>query len=162
MLSNNDLFFILWVLACLSIILFTPGKIGKIDYSRLMAGIFICSCLVTTWFHETVIDVSKTSPLHGAILAFAQVGTLTLSSKLWLSLNFKKFSKVIRVLICTILYSTLLIITICAYWLSKIIPELLLVLYPISSLAISISAEMLENRWKKPLQTELIHMQRYE
>ena len=146
--SSNDLLFIVWILNCLSIILFAPGKIGKVGYSRLMAGIFICSSLMTTWFHETVIDVSKTSPLHGAILAFAQVGTLTLSSKLWLSLNFKKFSRVIRVLICTILYSTLLTITICAYWLSKIAPELLLVLYPISSLAISISAEMLENRWK--------------
>jgi hypothetical protein len=146
--SNNDLLFILWILTCLSIILFTPGKIGKIGYSRLMAGIFICSCLVTVWFHETVIDVSKTSPLHGAILAFAQFGTLTLSSKLWLSLNFKKLSKVIRFVIFTILYGALLAIIICTYWLSKIIPELLLVLYPISSLAISISAEMLENRWK--------------
>lgn len=148
MLSSNDILFILWNLACLSIILFTPGKIGKIAYSRLMVGIFICSCLVTTWFHETVIDVSKTSPLHGAILALAQVGTLTLSSKLWLSLNYKKFSASIRTLLCTILYGTLLIMTICAYWISTIIPELLLVLYPISSLAISISAEMLENRWK--------------
>lgn len=146
--SNNDLLFILWILACLSIILFTPGKIGKISYSRLMAGIFICSCLVTTWFHETVMDVSKTSPLHGAILAFAQVGTLTLSSKLWLSLNFKKFTTIIRSLICGILYITLLAITICSYWFSKFIPELLLILYPIASLAISITAEMLENRWK--------------
>lgn len=146
--SSNDLLFILWILTCLTIILFTPGKIGKIGYSRLMAGIFISSCLVTTWFHETVIDVSKTSPLHGAILAFAQVGTLTLSSKLWLSLNFKKFSKTIRIYVSVILYGSLLTITIFAYWLSKIIPELLLILYPIASLAISISAERLENRWK--------------
>ena len=146
--SNNDLLFILWILTCLSIILFTPGKIGKLGYSRLMAGIFIGSCLATTWFHETVIDVSKTSPLHGAILAFAQVGTLTLSSKLWLSLNFKNFDKGIRTLICVILYGVLLTVTICAYWLSKLIPELLLILYPISSLSISITAEMLENRWK--------------
>jgi hypothetical protein len=146
--SNNDLLFILWILTCLSIILFTPGKIGKVGYSRLVAGIFICSCLATIWFHETVIDVSKTSPLHGAILAFAQVGTLTLSSKLWLSLNFKKFSKALRISISAILYGALLTITICAYWLSKIIPELLLILYPLSSLSISITAEMLENRWK--------------
>ena len=146
--SSNDFLFLLWILACLSIILFTPGKIGKIGYSRLMAGIFICSCLVTTWFHETVIDVSKTSPLHGAILAFAQVGTLTLSSKLWLSLNFKEFSKSTRILISVILYGALLTIVICTYWLSKIIPELLFILYPLSSLSISISAEMLENRWK--------------
>jgi hypothetical protein len=113
-----------------------------------MAGIFICSCLATTWFHETVIDVSKTSPLHGAILAFAQVGTLTLSSKLWLSLNFKKFDEALRTFICVILYGTLLTITICAYWLSKILPELLLILYPISSLSISITAEILEKRLK--------------
>ena len=148
MLSTNDLLFILWILTCFSIIVLTPGKIGKISYSRLMAAIFICSCLVTTWFHETVIDVTKTSPLHGAILAFAQVATLTLSSKLWLSLNFKKFSKTTRILISVILYGTRLTITICAYRLRKVIPELLLVLYPIASLAISISAEMLENRWK--------------
>ncbi len=146
--SSNDLLFILWILACLSIILFTPGKIGKVGYSRLMAGIFIGSCLATTWFHETVIDVSKTSPLHGAILAFAQVGTLTLSSKLWLSLNFKNFDKGIRTLICVILYGALLTVTICAYWLSKLIPELLFILYPISSLSISITAEILEKRWK--------------
>lgn len=146
--SNNDLLFIFWILTCLSIILFTPGKIGKVGYSRLMAGIFICSCLVTTWFHETVMDVSKTSPLHGAILAFSQVGTLTLSSKLWLSLNFKNFSKAVRSLIYFIIYGALLTITICAYWLNKIVPELLLILYPIASLATSITAQMLENRWK--------------
>lgn len=148
MLSTQDLLFIFWILTCFSFIVLTPGKIGKVSYGRLMAAIFLCSCLVTTWFHEAVIDVSKTSPLHGAILAFAQVGTLTLSSKLWLSLNFKKFSDGIRISIYVILYGALLTIVICAYWLSNIIPELLLILYPISSLAISITAEILENRWK--------------
>ena len=148
MSSLNDAIFILWICTCFSIILFTPGKIGKITYGRLMAAIFICSCFATIWFHETVIDVSKTSPLHGAILAFAQVGTLTLSSKLWLTLNFSKFDKVARSTLYVALYGALLAITTLSYWLSKLLPELLLVLYPMASLAISITAEILEDRWK--------------
>jgi hypothetical protein len=103
---------------------------------------------MTSWFHETVIDVSQTSPIHGAILSFAQVGTLTLTSKLWLTLNFQQFTKVIRVSLYVIFYSALLTVTICAYWLYKALPELQLILYPIASLAISITAEALEDRWK--------------
>lgn len=148
MLSNNDLLFIFWILTCFAIILLTPGKIGKTSYSRLMAGIFICSCLVITWFHETVIDVSQTSPLHGAILSFAQVGTLTLASKLWLTLNFHGFSKSVQITLYIIFYGALLTVTICAYWLYKLLPELQLLLYPLASLAISLTAELLEDRWE--------------
>ena len=148
MLSNNDLLFILWILICFALILLTPGRISKASYSRLMASLFILSCLMTRWFHETVIDVSQTSPIHGAILSFAQVGTLTLTSKLWLTLNFQQFTKVIRVSLYVIFYSALLTVTICAYWLYKALPELQLILYPIASLAISITAEALEDRWK--------------
>lgn len=148
MLSNNDLLVIIWISTCFGLILFTPGEIGKPAYSRLMAFIFICSCLITTWFHETVIDVSQTSPIHGAILSFAQIGTLTLTSKLWLTLNFHQFSQIIRRALYVIFYSALLTITICAYWLYKTLPELQLVLYPFASLAISLTAEALEDRWK--------------
>jgi hypothetical protein len=148
MLSNNDFIFILWILACISLILLTPGRVKKNSYSWLMASIFIASCLMTTWFHETVIDVSQTSPIHGAILSLAQVGTLTLTSKLWLTLNFHQFSKVVQRSVFVILYSALLVVTICAYWLYKVFPELQLILYPFASLAISITAELLEDRWK--------------
>jgi hypothetical protein len=113
-----------------------------------MGIIFILSCLMTSWFHESVIDVSQTSPIHGAILSFAQVGTLTLTSKLWLTLNFYQFTKAIRVSLYVIFYGALLTVTICAYWLYKALPELQLILYPIASLAISITAEVLEDRWK--------------
>ena len=146
--SSNDLLFILWILACFALILLTPGRISKVNYSRLMGIIFILSCLMTSWFHETVIDVSQTSPIHGAILSFAQVGTLTLTSKLWLTLNFYQFTKAIRVSLYVIFYGALLTVTICAYWLYKSLPELQLILYPFASLAISITAEVLEDRWK--------------
>jgi hypothetical protein len=146
--SSNDLLFILWILACFALILLTPGRISKVNYSRLMGIIFILSCLMTSWFHETVIDVSQTSPIHGAILSFAQVGTLTLTSKLWLTLNFYQFTKAIRMSLYVIFYGALLTVTICAYWLYKSLPELQLILYPFASLAISITAEALEDRWK--------------
>ena len=146
--SSNDLLFILWILACFALILLTPGRISKVNYSRLMGIIFILSCLMTSWFHETVIDVSQTSPIHGAILSFAQVGTLTLTSKLWLTLNFYQFTKAIRMSLYVIFYGALLTVTICAYWLYKSLPELQLILYPFASLAISITAEVLEDRWK--------------
>lgn len=146
--SSNDLLFIFWILACFALILLTPGRMSKVNYSRLMAIIFILSCLMTSWFHETVIDVSQTSPIHGAILSFAQVGTLTLTSKLWLTLNFHQFTKAIRMSLYVIFYGALLTVTICAYWLYKALPELQLILYPFASLAISITAEALEDRWK--------------
>jgi hypothetical protein len=147
MLSNNDLIIVIWILFCYALILFTPGRISKSSYSRLMAFIFIFSCLIITWFHETVIDVSQASPIHGAILSFAQVGTLTLTSKLWLTLNFRQFSKTAQKSLYAVIYSALCVVTICAYWLYKEFPELQIILLPFASLAISITAEALENRW---------------
>ena len=147
MLSINDFLFVSWILICLGLIFLTPGKISQRSYSRLIAAVFIVSCLVTTWFHETVIDVSKVSPIHGAILVLAQVGTLTLTSKLWFTINYLKLSRTVRMGICTILYTTLSIIVICSYWLYKLTPELQLLLYPIASLAISVTAQILEDRW---------------
>jgi len=148
MLSNNDLLAVLWIIGSLGTILLTPGRIGKNSYSRLMIFIFISSSLGSIWFHETVIDVYQTSPVHGAILAFAQVGILTLTSKLWLTLNFHRLSKATQGLLYFTFYGAFLMYTICTYWLYKQLPELQLILYPLSSLAISLTAEALESRWK--------------
>lgn len=147
MLSINDSLFISWIIASFSVILLTPGKISKRSYSHLIAGIFMISCLVTIWFHETVIDVAQTSPIHGAILVLAQIGTLTLTSKIWFSINYNQLSSFIRVTIYIILFITLAFIIICSYWLYKVMPELQILLYPLASLAISVTAQILENRW---------------
>jgi hypothetical protein len=158
MLSINDVFFIIWVLLCISAIFVTPGKISEQSFSRLIAMIFILSCFATVWFHETVIDVSQVSPVHGATLALAQLGTLTLTSKLWFTINYPKLNRLTRVGVCIFLYTALAVIVIGSYWLYKLVPELQLLLYPFSSLAISLTAEILEDRWtaanhNKPLQT---------
>lgn len=137
----------LWLLICFGVIFIAPGKISEQLYSRLIAGIFLLSCIATIWFHETVIDVSRQSPIHGAILALAQIGALTLTSKLWFSINYKKLSRFARFGICTFLYVSLTTIVFGAYWLYKLIPELQLLLYPFSSLGISVTAEILEERW---------------
>jgi hypothetical protein len=148
MLSINDVLFIIWTLLCIGLIFLTPGKICQRTYSRMIAGIFILSCLVTIWFHETVIDVSQVSPIHGGVLALAQVATLTLTSKLWLTINFHKLSRFFRAAIYILLYTALLAIVVCSYWLYKFVPELQVILNPIASLAISITAQILEDRWE--------------
>jgi hypothetical protein len=76
------------------------------------------------------------------------VGTLTLTSKLWLTLNFRQFSKTAQKSLYAVFYSALCAVTIYAYWLYKEFPELQIILLPFASLAISITAEALENRWK--------------
>lgn len=148
MISINDGIFILWMVACYAVILIAPGKIAKHSYSRLIAWIFLLSCLTTVWFHETVIDVSELSPIHGAILAFAQMGTLTLTSKLWLSINYPKLSQTARVLTGTVIYSSLFVTLVFSYWLYKYFPEVQLLLYPLAGSAISVTAQILEERWK--------------
>jgi len=95
-----------------------------------------------------VIDVSKASPLHGAMLVFAQMFTMTLSSKMWLSFNIAQLSRYYRIMLYSIFYSALLIVIICSYWLYKIIPELQLILYPFASLSISVTAQLIDDRWK--------------
>lgn len=148
MISINDIVFSIWILVCFTVIIFTAGRINKKNYSRLMLWIFILSCLMTIWFHETVIDVSKASPLHGAMLVFAQMFTMTLSSKMWLSFNIAQLSRYYRIMLYSIFYSALLIVIICSYWLYKIIPELQLILYPFASLSISVTAQLIDDRWK--------------
>jgi len=104
---------------------------------------------MTTWFYETVIDVSQTSPIHAGMLVFAQMITLTLTSKLCLHYYLMQLSQPVRVVLYSIFYIALLIVIICSYWLYKTIPELQLILYPFASLAISVTTEILENRWEK-------------
>lgn len=149
MISINDLFFAAWITVCFVFILMTPGKITKPKYIRIMGVIFILSCIMTTWFYETVIDVSQTSPIHAGMLVFAQMITLTLTSKLCLHYYLMQLSQPVRVVLYSIFYIALLIVIICSYWLYKTIPELQLILYPFASLAISVTTEILENRWEK-------------
>jgi hypothetical protein len=149
MISMNDLLFAAWIILCFVFILLTPGKISKPKYIRTMGVIFILSCVVTIWFHETVIDVSQSSPIHAGMLVFAQMITLTLTSKLWLSYHLCRLSPSTRAVLYTIFYGALVVVIICSYWLYKMIPEVQLILYPFASLAISVTTQILENRWEK-------------
>lgn len=149
--SLNDLLFAAWIIVCFFFILLTPGKISKHKYIRVMGIIFILSCIMTIWFHETVIDVSQSSPIHAGMLVFAQMITLTLTSKLWLHHHLIQLTQPVRIVLYTIFYSSLLVVIICSYWLYKMIPELQLILYPFASLSISVTTEILENRWKTPI-----------
>jgi fluoride ion exporter CrcB/FEX len=146
--SINDLIFILWLVICYGLILLSPGKLQRQRYSQLMAVIFITSCFVIIWFHETVIDVSQSSPMHAAILVLAQFGTLTLTSKIWFSVNYKTLSKRSQTMLKVILFGALSTFIIFSYWLYKISPEMQLLLYPFASLAISLAAEMIEEKWE--------------
>jgi len=146
--SINDLIFILWLVVCYGLILLSPSKLQRQQYSQLMAVIFIASCFVIIWFHETVIDVSQSSPMHAAILVLAQFGTLTLTSKIWFSINYKKLSKKLQTMLKVILFGALSTIIAFSYWLYKISPEMQLLLYPLASLAISLIAEMIEENWE--------------
>lgn len=148
MISLNDLFFAIWIFLSLGFVLLTPGKISRQSYSRFLLAIFFISCFVTIWFHETVIDVSKTSPVHGSLMVLSQMFTMTLTSKLWLKFELDKMSIALRKTIYVFFYVSLLAVIVCAYWLYKLIPELQLILYPFASLAISVTADMVETRWK--------------
>jgi ribose/xylose/arabinose/galactoside ABC-type transport system permease subunit len=148
-MSINDLLFAAWIILCFIFILLSPGKISKQTYIRNMGIIFVLSCAMTIWFHEKVIDVSQSSPIHAGMLVFAQMITLTLTSKLWLSYHLRLLSPHARAVLYTIFYGALLIVIICSYWLYKLIPEVQLILYPFASLAISVTTQILENRWKK-------------
>ena len=145
----NDLLFAAWIIMCFIFILLTPGKISKPMYVRTMGIIFILSCVMTIWFHETVIDVSQSSPIHAGMLVFAQMITLTLTSKLWLSYHLLRLNPHTRVVLYTIFYGALAAVIICSYWLYKMIPEVQLILFPFASLAISVTTQILENRWEK-------------
>jgi ribose/xylose/arabinose/galactoside ABC-type transport system permease subunit len=149
MISINDILFATWIILCFVFILLSPGRISQQTYIRNMGIIFILSCAMTIWFHETVIDVSQTSPLHAGMLVFAQMITLTLTSKLWLNDHLRRLSRHARAILYTIFYGALLIVIICSYWLYKLIPEVQLILYPFASLSISVTTQILENRWKK-------------
>jgi len=149
MISSNDLFFALWILMSCVLVMFKPGKISRQSYRRLLVAIFFISCFVTIWFHETVIDVSKTSPLHGALMVLAQMFTMTLTSKIWLKLELETMSSTMRASVYVFFYISLLVVIVCSYWLYKKLPELQLILYPFASLAISVTAELIEERWEK-------------
>ncbi len=147
MISLNDTLFAVWLLGCVTLIFFAPGKINKTSYSRLIMGIFALSCVMTIWFHETVVDVSQTSPLHAAMLILAQLLTLTLTSKIWLSFHLHEMRRPMRMTLYVIFYGALTAYIVGSYWLYKTTPELQLMLYPFASLAISLTAQIVEDRF---------------
>lgn len=81
-------------------------------------------------------------------MVLSQMFTMTLTSKLWLKFELDKMSIALRKTIYVFFYVSLLAVIVCAYWLYKLIPELQLILYPFASLAISVTADMVETRWK--------------
>lgn len=142
---SNGIFF-LWVLTALGLLLLSPWRLTAGEYSRISFVVFVLTSVATIKFHlPSTIDAA--SPEHKVLLSLAQLAILTLSAKVWFALNYYKFSQHARWLIAAVLYGALFSSIAGAYWLYDNFPALQIFLYPLASLAISLTAEVIEHRW---------------
>lgn len=145
--SPSNGIFLLWIIMALGLLLVPYRKVTAEEYSRIAFIVFVLTSVATIKFHTPINIDSSTSPEHKVLLSLAQFGILTLSAKTWFALNYYKFSSHVRYLINVVLFSSLFVSIAGAYWLYNNLPALQIFLYPLASLAISLTAELIEDQW---------------
>jgi hypothetical protein len=132
----------------LGVLLLAPRRVSASEYSVLSSIVFLLTSFATVRFHEPFAADAVLSPEHKILLTLAQFGVMTLAAKLWFSINYFKLSRSVRLLVSFVLYGSLFVTIAGAYWLYKYFPAIQIMLYPLASLAISLTAELIEHHWQ--------------
>lgn len=90
------------------------------------------------------IMVDGNTPVHAALITFAQYGVYALAFKLWLSINYPSFSLGTRALMHMLSHSVLLSVIVASYWFKSQYSFLLVIVNPLVSLSVALIAETIE------------------
>lgn len=135
---------------CLALILFSHKLITKDRYSRLLVALAIANAVAMFAFHLERPVSSAENLLHWIIVALVQYRILSLSLKIWLSINYKDLHLVAHRWIHALSHGALLFVLVGGYWLKSNHPVVLAMVYPLSSLSIALIAEAIEEQLAVP------------
>lgn len=139
---------------CLALILFSHKLITKDRYSRLLVALAIANAVAMFAFHLERPVSSAENLLHWIIVALVQYGILSLSLKIWLSINYKDLNLVAQRWIHVLSHGALLLVLVGGYWLKSNHAIVLAMVYPLSSLSIALIAEAIEEQLAIPQKRE--------
>lgn len=117
-------------------------------YSLVMLFCMVLSVTAVILYNELYLESSSKTPLHSALLSMGQYGALTLSAKVWFSINYDRFSAVTRIVVNSMVYGALLVLVLTSYWLKQQAPLLVVLLYPLASIALALLAESIEEMFR--------------
>lgn len=125
-------------------ITFSPKFLSPGSYSKLLLATICISILVMSLFQILDIMVDGNTPVHSALITFAQYGVYALAFKLWLSINYPNFSRGTRTLMHMLSHTVLLLVIVTSYWFKSQYSFLLVIVNPIVSLSVALIAETIE------------------
>lgn len=148
-MSIIDTLFLLVVLCNFLVLILSAKHLNHHTYNKLCIAIFAEMLVLMTVF--TIYDImpEPSSALHIALLVLAQYAVYALSIKAWLGLNFRRLSPRNQLVLQVTCYSSLACIIVSAYWIKSAHPLILTLTYPISTLALSLLAEYIEEKIEK-------------
>lgn len=120
-------------------------------YSLLLLFCMMLSVTAIIIYNELYVESSLKTPFHSALLSLGQYGALTLSAKVWFSINYDRFSAFTRILVNSMVYGGLLVLMLTSYWLTQQAPLLIVLIYPLASIALALLAESIEEMFRKKI-----------
>ena len=115
-------------------------------YSLLMLFCMLLSVAAIILYNELYVEASSKTPLHSALLNVGQYGALTLSAKVWFSINYDRFSVPTKIFVSSLVYGAFLVLVLTSYWIQQQNPLLMVLLYPLGSISLALFAESIEEK----------------
>lgn len=139
-----DYSFLAVTLLVLVFVLVGSRWLSRVAYNRMLLLCFFLSVAIIVLFNEYEVELQGNSPLHSALMALCQYGALTLSAKVWFSINYPKFPRFLKIVINLAMYGGLIGLVIANYVIKTGSPLLVILLYPLGSVSLALVAETIE------------------
>lgn len=142
----KDIAFFVVTSAMLFFAVFASRWCSLVLYSRLLLASIFLSILMIVIYNEYEIEVIGNSPLHAGLIALCQYGALTLTAKIWFTLNYTRLSIPLRTIVGFTVHGCLLVLIVGSYMLKQSHPLLPILFYPVASISLALIAETIEER----------------
>ena len=142
----NDVIYSVVVILIIALMILGARNLQVRTYSLLMLFCMLLSVAAIILYNELHIEASTKTPLHSALLYVGQYGALTLSAKIWFSINYDRFSAPTKIFVNGLVYGAFLVLVLTSYWIQKQIPLLTVLLYPLGSISLALLAESIEEK----------------
>lgn len=139
-----DALFFTVTLSIIAYVAFGSRWSSRRAYCWSLLACVLLSVLIIIGFNEYEVEIQGNSPIHAGLLALCQYGALTLSAKVWFSIIYPGLQKFQKVALNLFMLGGLAGLVITSYRLKEGAPILLILLYPLASVALALIAETIE------------------
>jgi hypothetical protein len=145
-----DVIYLLVVILIIALVILGARNLPVRTYSLLMLFCMLLSVAAVILYNELYLESSSKTPLHSALLSVGQYGALTLSAKVWFSINYDRFTALTKIFVNCVVYGAFLVLVLTSYWIQQQTPLLMVLLYPLGSISLALLAESIEEKLRHP------------